>query len=75
MRRSIRGKVLLASLCGLTSAVAWAQSPSAARRTPDSIDLALTYVRERAQIAPGSCVCFRLKGGGVDATIPGKASV
>lgn len=70
MRISIRGMVLLVGACIVASSTAWAQQvQSAVRQTPVSIDLAVTYVPERAQLAPGNCGCFWLQGGGVDAAV------
>jgi hypothetical protein len=70
MRTSIRGTVLFVGVCILASSAAWAQQDqSEAGRTPASIDLAVTYVPERAQLAPDNCGCFWLQGGGVDAAV------
>jgi len=65
--RAICGRVLLASACILASATAWGQkSHNAAKDEPVSIDLAVTYTPERAQVIPNQC-CFWMQGGGVDA--------
>jgi hypothetical protein len=69
MRISIRGRVLLVGACILASSTAWAQQPqTATKQSPVSIDLAVTYAPERAQLVYGSC-CFWLQGGGADAAV------
>jgi len=69
MRISTRGRVLLVGACILASSTAWAQqAQNAAKQTPVSIDLAVTYTPERAQTMPNQC-CFWMQGGGVDASV------
>jgi outer membrane immunogenic protein len=67
MRISICGRVLLANVLAVASASVLAQDASAPRGLSTSIDLAVTYAAERAQLAPGNCGCFWLRGGGADA--------
>ena len=68
MHRMICGKVLLASACILASTTALGQKIQyAAKDAPISIDLAVTYAPERAQVMPNQC-CFWMQGGGVDAS-------
>jgi hypothetical protein len=62
MRSSICRKVLFAGLFAATTA-GWAQSEPG---TPVSMDLAITYSTEHAQLAPGTCGCFWLQGGAAD---------
>jgi outer membrane immunogenic protein len=66
MCTSICRKVLFAGLFAAASA-GWGQSDSG--RTPASIDLAITYSTEHARLAPGTCGCFWLQGGGADAAL------
>ncbi len=68
MRSSICKKVLFAGWLVAASA-GWAQGGSEPGRTPASIDLAITYSTEHAQLAPGTCGCFWLQGGGGDAAV------
>jgi outer membrane immunogenic protein len=68
MRSSICKNVLLAGWLAAASA-GWAQGGSEPGRTPASIDLAITYSTEHAQLAPGTCGCFWLQGGGGDAAL------
>jgi hypothetical protein len=68
MHRTICGKVIIASVCLLAAATAWGQKIQyAAKDAPISIDLAVTYAPERAQVMPNQC-CFWMQGGGVDAS-------
>ena len=69
MRISFCGRLLLAGAAavGLFSGAASAQSPAA--NSPAALEVALTYAGERAQIAPGTCGCFWLQGGGADAAL------
>jgi outer membrane immunogenic protein len=64
MRTSIYSKVLLAGLLATASS---GHAQSEPGPTATSIDLALTYSTEHAQLAPGTCGCFWLQGGGADA--------
>ena len=64
MRTSICRKVLFA---GLLAAAFSGQAQSQPGHSPASIDLAITYSTEHAQLAPGTCGCFWLQGGGADA--------
>jgi hypothetical protein len=67
MRSSICGKVLLVSACILSGAAAWGQqSPSAAKQTPVSYDVALTFSPELGQGA-GVNNYFWMEGAGLDA--------
>jgi outer membrane immunogenic protein len=69
MRISAFGKVFLAGIFAAASASLWAQSPSAPLEAPAFFDISVTYAVERAQIAPGICGCFWLKGGGADVAL------
>jgi len=70
MARSVFRNALLAGVFILAGAAACAQQAQPiARRSSLSTDLGLTYVAERAKIAPGNCGCFWLRGGGADAAI------
>jgi outer membrane immunogenic protein len=66
MRISICTKVFFAGLFAAASA-GWAQSEPGG--TPVSMDLAITYSTEYARLAPGTCGCFWLQGGGADAAL------
>jgi outer membrane immunogenic protein len=68
MRCSICKKVLVAGWLAAASA-GWAQGGIEPGRTPVSIDLGITYSTEHAQLAPGTCGCFWLQGGGGDAAL------
>jgi hypothetical protein len=63
------GRLLLAGAVavGLCSGSASAQNPAA--NSPAALEVAITYAGERAQIAPGTCGCFWLQGGGADAAL------
>jgi len=66
MRRSIRGRVLLVGACILAGAGAWGQqSPSPAKQSPVSFDVALTFAPEMAQNGSANNY-FWLQGGGAD---------
>jgi hypothetical protein len=67
MRISICGRVLLASAFVTASTSVWALEASAPPRISPSVDVAVTYASERAQLAPGNCGCFWLQEGGADA--------
>jgi hypothetical protein len=54
------------SACLLAGSGAWAQSSHDAKT---SFDLGVTYSAEKAQLAPGTCGCFWLQGGGVDGSV------
>ena len=70
MRKSNRGKVLLAGACLLAGVSAWGQQTTGTMKiAPRSIDVGVTYSAERAYIAPGSCDCFWFNGGGADVAI------
>ena len=70
MKSSIRGCVLLAGACLPAAVTGWAQqAPSAPKQSNVSTDLGITFDAERAQLAPGSCGCFWLKGGGADGAV------
>jgi hypothetical protein len=64
MRTSICRKVLFAGLLATAFSVQAQSEPGPA---PASIDLAITYSTEHAQLAPATCGCFWLQGGGADA--------
>jgi hypothetical protein len=64
MRTSICGKVLFA---GLLATASFGHAQSEPGRAPASIDLAITYSTEHAQLSPGTCGCFWLQGGAADA--------
>jgi hypothetical protein len=64
MRTSICRKALLA---GLLAAASSGHAQSEPGPAPASIDLAVTYSTEYARLAPGTCGCFWLQGGGADA--------
>lgn len=64
MRTSICRKVLFA---GLLATASFGHAQSEPGRAPASIDLAITYSTEHAQLSPGTCGCFWLQGGGADA--------
>jgi len=70
MKSSIRGGLFFAGACLLAAVTGWAQqAPSAPRQSNVSTDLGITYDAERAQLAPGTCGCFWLQGGGVDGAV------
>ena len=52
----------------LTSLTGLAQQPPV-KKTPADIDVAITYVAERAKIASIDCGCFWLEGGGMNAAV------
>jgi hypothetical protein len=60
MRISFFGKLILASVFAAASTSLWAQA---------QLDMSVTYAAERAQIAPGTCGCFWLQGGGADVAL------
>lgn len=63
----LRSKVLLlAGILSLGLAAAAQQANSATAGHPTDIDVAVTYVSERAQIASVGCGCFWLQGGSLD---------
>jgi hypothetical protein len=64
MRRSIREGLILVGAFILTGATAWGQQTR--KPAPASVDLAITYSPERAQIVPDQC-CFWMQGGAADA--------
>jgi hypothetical protein len=66
MRTSICSKAFLAGLLAVASCSHAESQPGPA---PASIDLAITYSTEHARLAPGTCGCFWLQGGGADAAI------
>ena len=66
MRTSICRKVLFA---GLIATASFGHAQNEPGRAPASIDLAITYSTEHAQLAPGTCGCFWLQGGGGDAAV------
>jgi hypothetical protein len=66
MRTSICRKALFAGLLAIAPS---GQAQSEPGRAPASIDLAITYSTEHAQLAPGTCGCFWLQGGGADAAV------
>jgi hypothetical protein len=69
MRTLLCRNVLFASLLATASGSGWAQVQSEPGGTPASMDLAITYSTEHAQLAPGTCGCFWLQGGGADAAV------
>jgi hypothetical protein len=52
----------------LTSLTGLAQQPPV-KKTPADIDVAITYVAERAKIASIDCGCFWLEGGGMNVAV------
>jgi hypothetical protein len=52
----------------LTSLAGLAQQPPV-KKTPADIDVAITYVAERAKIASIDCGCFWLEGGGMNVAV------
>jgi len=72
MSKSLCGKVLLVSVWLLMSARGWAQAKpqGTPQATPvfGTMNFGLTYLTERAEIAPNSCNCFWMQGAGLDAT-------
>jgi len=69
MRISVCGRLLLASVVAAAFSSALAQAQNASLKSSAFLDVALTYAAERAQIAPGTCGCFWLQGGGADAAL------
>jgi hypothetical protein len=70
MKSSFRGGALLACACLLAAVHGWAQhAPGAPSQSHVSTDLGITYDAERAKLAPGSCGCFWMQGGGADAAV------
>jgi hypothetical protein len=69
MRISDCGRLLLASLVAAAFISVLVQAQNASLGSPAFIDVAVTYAAERAQIAPGTCGCFWLQGGGADAAL------
>jgi len=69
MRTPICRRVLFAGLliAAFTSTRAQAQGEPKGRSA--YTDLAITYSTEHAQLAPGTCGCFWLQGGGADAAL------
>jgi len=67
MCTSICRRVLFAGL--LATAGTWAQAQSEPKGSSAYTDLAITYSTEHAQLAPGTCGCFWLQGGGADAAL------
>jgi outer membrane immunogenic protein len=63
---SIRGSVLLMSICILTGIVASAQKSDDGRFHWTSTEFGVTYKAERADVVPSSCGCFWMQGGGTD---------
>ena len=68
MSAIIRNGVLLLGVALLPSLVAQAQQKSASTYTTD-VDVAITYVAERAKVASVDCGCFWLNGGSGDFSI------
>ena len=69
MRRLICESVLLVGACMLMSMAAGAQqSDLSVAHQPVSVDLAVTFSLEKADIVPTQC-CFWMNGGGADASI------
>jgi hypothetical protein len=67
MRHSFRERVLLVGAWIMAGTLAWGQqAPSLVKQAPVSIDLAVTFSPERAQIDTTNTP-FWLQGGGVDA--------
>jgi hypothetical protein len=52
---------------GLLATASFGHAQSEPGRAPASIDLAITYSTEHAQLSPGTCGCFWLQGGAADA--------
>jgi len=70
MRRLFRGSLLLAGACMLAPAAGRAQTTPGPDASPKiTADLAVTYNTERAELAPGACGCFWLKGVGIDTAL------
>ncbi|HEY4903577.1 MAG TPA: hypothetical protein VIH89_08910 [Candidatus Sulfotelmatobacter sp.] len=68
MHISVCGRLLLVSVVAAASLSVLAQGQSGYLNS-SSLDVAVTYAGERAQIAPGTCGCFWLQGGGADAAL------
>lgn len=68
MHTSVCGKALLAGALVVAAAGLRAQGQNAPLRV-SAVDISVTYAAERAQIAPGNCGCFWLKGGGADVAL------
>jgi hypothetical protein len=62
-------KVLLAAVFAAAPTGVCVQGQSAMVKALASVDVGVTYAAERAQIAPGSCGCFWLQGGGADVAL------
>jgi len=70
MLLSICRTVLLGVTCLVAGLMSWGQqSNDRTQHPPLSADLGITMAFERAYIAPGSCNCFWLEGGGADAAL------
>ncbi len=67
MRIPICGKALFAALLVTASSSPWAHAQSEPKGSSPYTDVAITYSTEHAQLAPGTCGCFWLQGGGADA--------
>lgn len=66
MLRSICKRVLLGSACILAGVTAWGQGKTTTKPLRVSTEIGVTFAAERGYIAPGTCNCFWLKGGGAD---------
>lgn len=69
MLRSICKRVLLGSACILAGVTAWGQGKTTTKPLRVSTEIGVTFAAERAYIAPGTCNCFWLKGGGADVSL------
>ena len=65
MRPSVYVKIMLVCAAATVSTGLWAQTRLAEPR----FDLGVTYSPEHTQLAPGSCNCFWLQGGGVESAV------
>jgi hypothetical protein len=65
MRPSVYAKIMLVCAAATVSTGLWAQ----ARFAEPRFDLGLTYSPEHTQLAPGSCHCFWLQGGGLESAV------
>jgi len=66
---SICRDVLLGGACIMACLTVWGQDKTTAELPPVSTEVGVTFAAERAYVAPGSCNCFWLKGGGADMSV------
>jgi outer membrane immunogenic protein len=69
MRTPICRRVLFAALLVTAISSPWANAQNEPKARSAYTDLAITYSTEHAQLAPGTCGCFWLQGGGADAAL------